>query len=104
LVEAINKGSKGRLIVDHIENIGPHYARTLRLWRERFLSVFDEHIHPALLKNWPNMTQSEIEIFKKKWEFYFAYCEGGFFSRILGNVQVVVTREGNEAFLDGIPL
>ncbi|CAB4380415.1 unnamed protein product [Rhizophagus irregularis] len=104
LVEAINKGSKGNLIVDDIENIGPHYARTLRLWRERFLSVFDEHIHPALLKSWPNMTRNDVEIFKKKWEFYFAYCEGGFVSRILGNVQIVVTREGNKAFLDGIPL
>ncbi|CAG8448853.1 5130_t:CDS:2 [Funneliformis caledonium] len=104
LVQAIAKGSKGRLIVDHLENIGPHYARTLRLWRERFLSVFDELIHPALLNSWPNMSPSEIEIFKKKWEFYFAYCEGGFVTRILGNVQVVVTREGNEAFLDGIPL
>jgi hypothetical protein len=64
LVEAIAKGSKGKLIIDDIENIGPHYARTLRLWRERFLSVFDEHIHPALLKSWPNMTLNEVETFK----------------------------------------
>ncbi|CAH1756117.1 7174_t:CDS:2 [Entrophospora sp. SA101] len=104
LTSAIQKGSKGRLIVDHLENIGPHYVRTLRLWRERFLQAFDEHIHPALLKSWPNMTPKEVEIFKRKWEFYFAYCEGGFASRILGNVQVVVTREGNEDFLKDIPL
>lgn len=98
-MEAINKGSKGSLIVDDIENIGRHYVRTLRLWREKFLSVFDERIQPALLKSWPNMTPYEIEIFKRKWEFYFAYCEEGFASRILGSIQVVVTREGNKAFM-----
>src|SRR5271155_4038733 len=26
LVESINKGSQGKLIVDQIENIGPHYS------------------------------------------------------------------------------
>ncbi|CAG8505423.1 10769_t:CDS:2 [Dentiscutata erythropus] len=104
LVQAINKGSRGRLIVDDIENIGPHYARTLKLWRLKFLEVFEEHIRPALIRNWPEMKNDEIEIFKRKWEFYFAYCEGGFVCRILGNVQVVITREGNEAFLEGIPL
>ncbi|CAG8629734.1 16226_t:CDS:2, partial [Cetraspora pellucida] len=93
LVQAIHKGSRGRLIVDDIENIGPHYARTLRLWRMKFLEVFEGHIRPALIHNWPEMTNDEIEIFKRKWEFYFAYCEGGFVCRILGNVQVVVTRE-----------
>ncbi|KAG9284706.1 hypothetical protein G9A89_002937 [Geosiphon pyriformis] len=104
LVSAIQKGSRGKLIVDNIENIGPHYARTLRLWREQFLNNFDEDIIPALHKDWPHMTSKDVEIFKRKWEFYFAYCEGGFKSRILGNVQVVVTREGNEGFLDGIPM
>ncbi|RIB17343.1 S-adenosyl-L-methionine-dependent methyltransferase [Gigaspora rosea] len=104
LVQAIHKGSRGRLIVDNIENIGPHYARTLKLWRSKFLEVFEENIRPALIRNWPEMKNDEIEIFKRKWEFYFAYCEGGFVCRILGNVQVVVTREGNKAFLEGIPL
>ncbi|CAG8670239.1 10391_t:CDS:2 [Acaulospora morrowiae] len=104
LVNAIYKGSRGRLIIDNIENIGPHYARTLRLWRLKFLEVFNKRIQPSLLKSWPNMTNEEIEIFRKKWEFYFAYCEGGFASGILGDVQVVVSREGNKAFLDGIPM
>ncbi|CAG8516242.1 5187_t:CDS:2 [Ambispora gerdemannii] len=104
LVAAIHKGSRGRLIVENIENIGPHYARTLRLWREQFVNVFDEDIRPALHDEWPDMSIKDVEIFKRKWEFYFAYCEGGFKSRILGNVQVVVTREGNEAFLDGVPM
>jgi cyclopropane-fatty-acyl-phospholipid synthase len=31
LVDSINKGSGGELVVDAIENIGPHYAKTLRI-------------------------------------------------------------------------
>ena len=104
LVQAIHKGSRGRLIVESINNIGPHYVRTLRLWRERFLSVFDESIGPTLIKEHPEMKQKDVDIFKRKWEFYFAYCEGGFANRILGNVHVVLTREGNKAFLEGVPL
>ncbi|CAG8482621.1 5488_t:CDS:2 [Paraglomus occultum] len=104
LVQAIHKGSRGRLIVESIDNIGPHYARTLRLWREQFLSVFDESIGPTLIKEHPEMKQRDVDIFKRKWEFYFAYCEGGFVNRILGNVHVVLTREGNKAFLEGVPL
>ncbi|KAJ7813882.1 Mycolic acid cyclopropane synthetase-domain-containing protein [Mycena olivaceomarginata] len=32
MVETLNKGSAGRLVVDSVLNIGPHYARTLREW------------------------------------------------------------------------
>ena len=36
MVETLAKGSQGRLVVDSVSNIGPHYARTLREWRRRF--------------------------------------------------------------------
>jgi cyclopropane-fatty-acyl-phospholipid synthase len=29
-------------MVDNVENIGPHYARTLREWRNRFLVAWDK--------------------------------------------------------------
>lgn len=37
---AITSASSGRLLVESISNIGPHYARTLREWRRRFDAGF----------------------------------------------------------------
>lgn len=68
LVDSINKGSRGKLIVDHIENIGPHYAKTLRLWKEKFLRNFDGRIKPALIKEHRGMNDSDAQLFKRKWE------------------------------------
>ncbi|WP_291412333.1 cyclopropane-fatty-acyl-phospholipid synthase family protein [Actinophytocola sp.] len=47
--------------------LGEHYARTLRLWRERFLAAGD---HVASL--------GFDDTFRRLWEFYLAYCEAGF--------------------------
>ncbi|EPQ54577.1 cyclopropane-fatty-acyl-phospholipid synthase [Gloeophyllum trabeum ATCC 11539] len=88
LVESMRKGSNGRLIVDSVSNIGPHYARTLREWRRRFLERFDDVIVPALVKEYPAVMggqrgRSEIEVFKRKW-ICDCYCEVGFTTRTLG--------------------
>jgi cyclopropane-fatty-acyl-phospholipid synthase len=68
LVESINKGSRGKLIVDEIENIGPHYSKTLRLWEEKFLMNIDARIRPALISEHSGMTESDAALFKRKWE------------------------------------
>lgn len=68
LVESINKGSQGKLIVDEIENIGPHYSKTLRLWKEKFLLNFEDRIRPALIAEHSGMTESDASLFKRKWE------------------------------------
>lgn len=67
LVENINKGSEGTLVVERIENIGGHYAKTLRLWREEFCRNFESRIRPALMSEHKNMGEKEIEVFRKKW-------------------------------------
>lgn len=54
--------------MEKVENIGGHYARTLRLWRERFLANLDEKIRPALKKENPEMQKDESEVFRRKWE------------------------------------
>jgi cyclopropane-fatty-acyl-phospholipid synthase len=59
-----------------------HYARTLRLWRERFLGQWP-HIH----------AQGFDETFRRMWEFYLAYSEAGFRSGYLGVSQLEMTRE-----------
>jgi cyclopropane-fatty-acyl-phospholipid synthase len=65
----------------NLEDIGPSYALTLRAWRERFLSRGDE----VRALGYP-------ERFVRMWEFYLAYCEGGFIERATGDVQMLLTK------------
>jgi len=104
LVQSICEGSGGTLIVDDIENIGPHYAKTLRVWRENFLGNFEEKIKPALLREHQNMTKTDVEIFKRKWEYYFTYCEAGFATKTLGDVIITASREGAMEMLEDVPM
>ncbi|EMD31380.1 hypothetical protein CERSUDRAFT_119769 [Gelatoporia subvermispora B] len=96
LVETMNRASHGRLVVESVSNIGPHYARTLREWRERFEVKFEDVIVPALKAEHQELTTREdIEVFRRKWIFYYAYCEIGFTARLLGDHIITFTREGN---------
>ncbi|KAK7691991.1 hypothetical protein QCA50_005396 [Cerrena zonata] len=103
LMTAIRDGSKGRLVVDSIGNIGPHYSRTLREWRKRFVANFDSFIVPSLKKEYPEVMNGpngpeEIEVFKRKWIYYFAYSEIGFTERLLGDHVIAFSREGNPEY------
>jgi cyclopropane-fatty-acyl-phospholipid synthase len=68
LVEKISAGSEGTLVVEKIENIGGHYAKTLRLWREEFMMNFESRIRPALMLEHEDMGEKEIAVFQRKWE------------------------------------
>ena len=65
----------------HLEDITPHYARTLREWRKRFFT----HIEQIRAFGFS-------EPFIRMWEYYFCYCEGGFAERYIGNVQMVFVK------------
>ncbi len=74
LHQTLTDGSNGRLVVESVSNIGPHYARTLREWRKRFLENFDEVIAPALREEHPEImhagadqAEREVQVFKRKW-------------------------------------
>ncbi|KAL7752193.1 hypothetical protein RI367_002238 [Sorochytrium milnesiophthora] len=42
LAQNIHSGSKGgNLVIEHIENFAPHYAKTLQVWRDRFVANYD---------------------------------------------------------------
>lgn len=81
LVGSIERGSKGSLIVDAILNIGGHYAKTLRLWREKFEERFDSHIRPALLDEHEGMSEKDAEVFRRKWEVrcFFTVLQSQFY-------------------------
>jgi cyclopropane-fatty-acyl-phospholipid synthase len=65
----------------HLEDIGPYYTRTLRIWRERLLARQSEVCG-----------QGYPESFVRMWEYYLRYCEGGFEERQLGDVQMLLTK------------
>ncbi|KAI1775724.1 cyclopropane-fatty-acyl-phospholipid synthase [Hypoxylon cercidicola] len=104
LLNHISKESKGTLIIERVENIGGHYPKTLRLWREKFMLNFESQIRPALKIEHPYMTQQEIDVFRRKWEYYFTYCEAGFVTKTLGDVIITVGREGAMELMENIPV
>ncbi|KAH6619136.1 cyclopropane-fatty-acyl-phospholipid synthase [Chaetomium sp. MPI-SDFR-AT-0129] len=104
LIDHITAASHGTLIVESVNNIGGHYARTLRLWREEFLASFDAVVRPALKREHPLMSDEETEVFRRKWEYYFSYCEAGFATKTLGDVIITVGREGAMELMEGVPL
>ncbi|MBF0433445.1 MAG: class I SAM-dependent methyltransferase [Fibrobacteria bacterium] len=73
------------LLIEHVENIGPHYAKTLSLWRENLIANRDDIYKLGF-----------DDTFLRKWIYYFCYCESGFSKRIINNIQIVLTREKNE--------
>ncbi|KAF5329642.1 hypothetical protein D9619_009268 [Psilocybe cf. subviscida] len=81
------------LNVVSIDEIGPHYARTLREWRNRFERNFDSHIRPALVEKYPDMSEGDVRVFQRKWMYYFTYCEAGFATRSIQDHIVVCSRE-----------
>ncbi|KAH8678893.1 Mycolic acid cyclopropane synthetase-domain-containing protein [Tricladium varicosporioides] len=104
LLDNIEKGSQGTLIVERIENIGGHYAKTLRLWKENFMTNFDSRIRPALKEEHKDMGDKEVDVFRRKWEYYFTYCEAGFATKTLGDAIITVGREGAMELMEGVPL
>ena len=82
MLNSITKASDLKLY--DCEDIGPHYATTLRKWRERFLANTD-----AVRK------LGYSEEFIKMWEFYLCYCEGGFAERALGDVHLLLIKPEN---------
>ncbi|WP_110727512.1 class I SAM-dependent methyltransferase [Mycolicibacterium porcinum] len=61
-----------RLRTVDMMSLRPHYAETLRLWRERFVARRDEVAALGF-----------DEVFRRMWELYLAYSEAGFASGYL---------------------
>jgi cyclopropane-fatty-acyl-phospholipid synthase len=64
-----------------LEDITAHYATTLEHWRERFTAA--------------GSALSELgydERFRRLWELYLSYCEGGFRERRIQDVQLLLAK------------
>ena len=81
-VEVLQKAmAVSSLRLGGLEDIGPHYATTLRAWRERFLARLDDVRRLGY-----------DGCFLRTWDFYLAYCEAAFRTRSLRDVQLVLRR------------
>lgn len=65
----------------HLEDIGLHYALTLREWRSRF------HAKLADVR-----ALGFDDRFVRMWDYYLCYCEGAFLERHIGDVQLVLAK------------
>jgi cyclopropane-fatty-acyl-phospholipid synthase len=81
-------GRTSSLNLHHMEEIGRHYARTLRAWREAFLSRLDEV-----------KAQGFDGTFVRMWEYYLAFCEGAFEERYIGDAQVLLAKRDHAGSL-----
>ena len=81
--------SSSRLLVHEVHEIGPHYAETLRRW------------HANLRERQPEVRALGYDTtFERTWGFYLAFCEAGFRTRALRDVQLTLTRPLNESVAD----
>ena len=82
-VNAITRSVKRHtdLQLKHFEDITPHYAITLRLWRERFFANLEKVKTMGFSNN-----------FIRMWEYYLASCEGSFQEHYNGDVQIILAR------------
>ncbi len=73
--------SSTELSVSRVDDIGLHYARTLRIWHDTLIAArgqianfgFDERLY-------------------RLWRYYFSYCEGGFAEQAISTVHLVADK------------
>lgn len=71
--------------IEHAEEIGLHYASTLREWRKRFVNHEDALSEMGFTRS-----------FQRKWLYYFTCCEAAFATKKVGNLQLVLHRSDSE--------
>jgi cyclopropane-fatty-acyl-phospholipid synthase len=80
---ALNRTSD--LFLHDLDDMGPYYAQTLHVWRDKFHTVLDSV-----------REQGFNETFIRKWDYYLAYCEAAFATRHISVVQAIYTRADND--------
>lgn len=74
-----------RLELQHFDNIGEHYALTLRGWRENFYRNIKKVEALPGSTAWPRYN----ERFQRMWDFYLANCEAEFTTGHFGLAQFI---------------
>lgn len=74
----------GELNLFHYEDMGPFYAKTLKIWRDNFEAQLEAV-----------RAQGFDETFIRKWRYYLCYCEAAFGTRHITVSQMIYTRPDN---------
>ena len=80
----VNACEKTNLHLHGLFDMGLHYAKTLRMWKESFYHSWED-IKPMGFN----------DIFKRKWEYYLTYCEAAFKTRNISTVQLTLIKPNN---------
>ena len=74
----------GGFVLHQVDDFGPDYARTLRLWHDNFRHRTEQILALGF-----------DDRFMRKWTYYLAYCESAFAMRNISVVQTLHTRANN---------
>ena len=66
---------------EHLEDLTPHYAETLRRWRANFEAAAEEL-----------ESLGYDQRFRRLWRMYLSYCEAGFAERRIGLIQALLAK------------
>ena len=81
--EIRSQAERAGLVLRSVETFGTSYAKTLAEWRQRFGAA------------WPRIERQGFDLrFKRMWEYYLFYCEGGFRSGQIDVGLYVLARAG----------
>ncbi|RQW69024.1 class I SAM-dependent methyltransferase [Halomonas sp. YLB-10] len=79
LLQNLTKHTSMNLV--DLDDIGPHYARTLREWRQRFEASLDQVGKLGY-----------DERFVRMWRYYLGYCEAGFAERTISTCHLLLAK------------
>jgi cyclopropane-fatty-acyl-phospholipid synthase len=79
ITSAVRKNTD--MVMIGMQEIGEDYARTLQVWRERFMLRLDEV-----------RALGFDDYFIRMWNYYLCYCQGGFEERIIGTSQILFAK------------
>ena len=87
-LEALTRAATrhSRLGIYSVDEIGEHYAETLRRWRASFHGRIEDVRRLGYDRR-----------FERTWDFYLAFCEAAFRTRALRDVQLLLGRPGSRA-------
>lgn len=80
----IGKAMEGLFVIEDVQNIGPHYYKTLMAWNRNFN------------EKWHLLKEKYGERFKRMWNYYLLLSAGIFLSRQEQVWHFVVTKPGRE--------
>jgi len=79
IARCISKRTDMRIL--DLEDLSAHYAETVRRWRERFAANTERAADLGYDRR-----------FRRMWDLYLAWCEGGFIERRIGVAQILTAK------------